>query len=342
MSTNTAQVALSIIFLPHQAYLMCDAITRTVYRKLISRKKLLEWVTAADAERESRSDVAGFFRFMLPALLLTLASVVVTLILRPHAWKVMLVFAAVWAISPWVAFWISSLLPPERKLMSSDDVEMARRVSRRTWRFFETFVGPEDNWLPPDNFQEDPTPVIAHRTSPTNIGLLQLATVSAHDLGYVASLEFLERQELTFAALAKLGKFRGHFFNWYDTKTLQPLQPQYISTVDSGNLAGHSIALKQACVELPDAMLFDRRIIKGLGDTLNELFSEVNRLGAFRQRTDVVTVSQLRDEIETCRSLLAGVDVASLPSWFRLFASLHQRTLEIEDISTRSHTSTGS
>ena len=332
VSTNTAQVALSIIFLPHQAYLMCDAIIRTVYRKLISRKRLLEWVTAADAEKEARSDVAGFFRFMLPALLLTLVSIVFTLILRPHAWKVMLVFAAVWAISPWVGFWISSLRPPERKLMSSDDVEMARRVSRRTWRFFETFVGPEDNWLPPDNFQEDPTPVIAHRTSPTNIGLLQLATVSAHDLGYVASLEFLERQELTFAALAKLGKFRGHFFNWYDTKTLQPLQPQYISTVDSGNLAGHSIALKQACVELPDAMLFDRRIINGLGDTLNELFFEVNRLGAFRQRTDVVTVSQLRDEIETCRRLLAGVDVANLPSWFRLFASLHQRTLEIEDI----------
>ena len=332
VTTNTAQVALSLIFLPHQAYLMSDAIVRTVYRKLISRKKLLEWVTAAEAEREAQRDVAGFYRFMLPALLLTLFAVVLTLIFRPGALPVMATFGAVWALAPLVAYWISGLHPPERKLLSADDLEMARRVSRRTWRFFEAFVGPEDNWLPPDNFQEDPTPVIAHRTSPTNIGLLQLATVSAHDLGYVASLEFVERQELTFASLQKLGKFRGHFFNWYDTKTLQPLQPQYISTVDSGNLAGHSLALKQACVELPDAKLFDKRFIYGLTDTLNEVASEVSRLGTFRQRTDVVTVSQLRDEIDTCRTLLKTVEVDRLPSWFRLFESLHQRTLEIEDI----------
>ena len=111
-------------------------------------------------------------------------------------------------------------------------------IARRTWRFFETFVGAEDNWLPPDNFQEDPVPVIAHRTSPTNIGLLGLATVAAHDLGYVSTLEFVERLELTTATVGKLTKFHGHFFNWYDTRTLEPLTPQYISTVDSGNLAG--------------------------------------------------------------------------------------------------------
>ena len=330
--TNTAQAALSIVFLPHQAYLMTDAIVRTVYRKLISRKHLLEWVTAADAEKQARRDLPGFFWFMFPVELLTLLAAVLTIIVRPTAWPVMLVFALAWAVSPFVAYWISKPRPTERELMSTSDVQLARRIARRTWRFFETFVGAEDNWLPPDNFQEDPTPVTAHRTSPTNIGLLFLATVSAHDLGYIGSLEFLERQELTFATLEKLTKFRGHFFNWYDTKTLQPLQPPYISSVDSGNLAGHAIALKQACIELPDAKLFDERIVRGFTDTIDALAFEVEGLGSFRQRTESVTVSQLRNEIEACQRLMLAAHMDSLPSWFLLFEALQERVYEIEDI----------
>ncbi|MEP6708140.1 MAG: glucoamylase family protein, partial [Pyrinomonadaceae bacterium] len=332
LRTNTTQVALSIVFLPHQAYLMADAILRTIYRKLISQKKLLEWVTAADAEKQTRRDLAAFISFMLPAELLALLAVAFTLLVKPASFGVMSAFVAAWAISPFVAYWISILRPPERKLLSVEDVKLARMVARRTWRFFETFVGPEDNWLPPDNYQEDPAPVLAHRTSPTNIGLLALATVSAHDLGYIASLEFLERQELTFASLMKLGKFHGHFFNWYDTRTLQPLQPQYISTVDSGNLAGHVIALKQACIELPDAQLFDGRLINGLADTINAVSVEAGNLGRFRQRTEVVTVSQLQNEIEACQELVSDGIPDSLPSWFLLFESLRQRTSEIEDI----------
>ncbi len=332
VTTNTTQVLLSIVFLPHQSYLMTDAIVRTIYRKLVSRKKLLEWVTAADAEREARHSIPAFFWFMFPAELLAILAVVLTLIVRPSAFEVMVAFVTVWVVSPFVAYGISTLRPPERKLLNINEVQLARMISRRTWRFFETFVGAEDNWLPPDNFQEDPAPVLAHRTSPTNIGLLVLATVSAHDLGYIASLEFLERQELTFASLEKLGKFHGHFFNWYDTRTLQPLQPQYISTVDSGNLAGHAIALKQACIELPDVKLFDERLIRGLADTINAVFVEAGRLGSFRQRTEVVTVSQLRNEIEACQKLVSGVARENLPSWFLVFESLRQRTSEIEDI----------
>ncbi|HEY8187972.1 MAG TPA: glucoamylase family protein [Pyrinomonadaceae bacterium] len=330
--TNTTQVALSIVFLPHQAYLMADAIVRTIYRKLISRKKLLEWVTAADAERTARRDLAAFFAFMLPAELLALLAIALTLLVRPASSRVMSVFVVAWILSPFVAYWISTVRPPERKLLNFNEIEFARQVARRTWRFFETFVGAEDNWLPPDNFQEDPAPVLAHRTSPTNIGLLLLATVSAHDLGYIGSLEFLERQELTFTSLAKLGKFHGHFFNWYDTRTLQPLHPQYISTVDSGNLAGHAMALKQACIEFPDAKLFDERLIKGLADTTNVVAVEAEKLGSSRQRTEVVTVSQLHNEIEACQKLLSVGPRENLPSWFLLFESLRQRTTEIEDI----------
>jgi cyclic beta-1,2-glucan synthetase len=330
--TNTAQVALSLTFLPHQAYLMTDAIVRTIYRKLISRQKLLEWVTAADAERAARGDLASFFRFMWPAELLALVAVVLALVVRPGSWRVAGAFAVVWIVSPFVAYWISVLRPPERKVLPVADAQFARQVARRTWRFFETFVGPEDNWLPPDNFQEDPAPIIAHRTSPTNIGLLLLATSAAHDLGYLGSLEFIERTELTFATLGKLGRFHGHYFNWYDTRTLQPLQPQYISTVDSGNLAGHSIALKQACIELPDAKLFDERINRGLADTIEAISAEAGKLVSFRQRTEVVTVRQLRDEIETCRRLVSTGTRNNLPAWFFLLESLRQRTAEIEDI----------
>ena len=167
-------------------------------------------------------------------------------------------------------------------------------------------MGAEDNWLPPDNFQEDPTPVIAHRTSPTNIGLLMISTVAAHDLGYVGSLELTEREELTFAALAKLQKFHGHFFNWYDTRTLEPLLPQYISTVDSGNLAGELIALKQFCIELQDKPVFAERTILGLADTIELISQAAARLGTIRQRTEVITIKHLREEIEICRSLVSA------------------------------------
>ena len=330
--TNTAQVALSIVLLPHQAYLMADAIVRTIYRKLISHKKLLEWVTAADAERTAHNDLATFFWFMLPAELLVFSAAVLSLVFNPPALPVMIVFALIWGVSPVVAYWVSMLRPQERKLLFGNDLNFARMVSRRTWRFFEVFVGAEDNWLPPDNFQEDPVPVVAHRTSPTNIGLLSLATVAAHDLGYISSLEFVERQELTFATMSKLGKFHGHFFNWYDTQTLQPLYPQYISTVDSGNLAGHLIAVRQACIEFPDTKLFDRRITQGLADTIAAISDEAEKLGSVRQRTEVVTVSQLRNEIEACQKLVGVGERESLPSWYVFFESLAKRISEIEDI----------
>ncbi|HEV2883412.1 MAG TPA: glucoamylase family protein [Pyrinomonadaceae bacterium] len=330
--TNTAQVVLSILLLPHQAYVMTDAIARTVYRKLISRKKLLEWVTAADAERSARHDFASFVWFMAPAELLAIFAAVMTVLFKPAAFGVMLPFLIVWAVSPLAAYWVSTWREVERKVMSPADLQYARMVARRTWRFFEAFVGSEDNWLPPDNFQEDPLPVIAHRTSPTNIGMLLLANVSAHDLGYVGSLEVIERQELTFATLKKLGKFHGHCFNWYDTQSLEPLNPQYISTVDSGNLAGHLIAVKQACIELPDTKIFDGRIVAGLEDTINAIATAADNLGSFRQRTQVVTVSQLRDEIEACRSLIQLQTEDDLPLWLAAFESLRRRISEIEDI----------
>jgi hypothetical protein len=291
---NTAQIALMFVFLPHQAYLMCDAIVRTLYRQLVSHKKLLEWVSAAEAERTVRYDLVSYLRFLWPAEILALAALGLTVVLKPAALPFIGIVCGVWIASPFIALWASKPRPLVRQILSAEDVKFARQLARRTWRFFETFVGKEDNWLPPDNYQEDPE-ALAHRTSPTNIGLLLLATSSVHELGYVSTLELVERVELTFATMAKLGRLHGHFFNWYDTKTLEPLTPQYISTVDSGNLAGHLIAVKQGAIELPDDKLFGPHVVDGITDTLDALAAEATSLGSFRQRTDVVTVRQLQD-----------------------------------------------
>src|SRR5215216_5233559 len=255
--TNIAQIALSFVSLAHQAWLMSDAIVRSLYRQLISRKKLLEWVSAAETETNEQNTLGSFVRFMRAAPVLSLAALGLTLAFKPSSLPVMGPLAFIWLLSPLIAYLVSKPRPLERKLLNAEDTAFARVIARRTWRFFEAFVGTEDNWLPPDNFQEDPAPVVAHRTSPTNMGLLLLATSAARDLGYAGALEFVEREELTFATMAKLGRLHGHFFNWYDSKTLEPLMPQYISTVDSGNLAGHLFAVKQACIEFPEKKLFD-------------------------------------------------------------------------------------
>lgn len=330
--TNTSQVALSFVVLPQQAYMMFDAICRTLYRKLISHKNLLEWTTAADAERAARKDLASFVRFMLPAEVITIIAIVATLVVRESGAKVMAVFSVVWLASPAIMYWLSQDLPQADRSLSTIDSLYGRSIARRIWRFFETFVNAEDNWLPPDNFQEDPAPLVAHRTSPTNIGLLLLSTISARDLGYLGSLEFIERQELTLATMAKLGKFQGHFFNWYDTKTLQPLIPQYISTVDSGNLAGHLMAGRQALIELPETPLFNQQTVDGLFDTLSAISFEAKRLRKFRQRTDVVNVSDLRNEIDASSQLLMNPQPPDLRAWVAFFNFLGRRAADIEDI----------
>ncbi|MDT4898251.1 MAG: cyclic beta,2-glucan synthetase [Acidobacteriota bacterium] len=331
--TNTAQVALTLTFLAHQSYLMMDAIARTVYRKLISHKHLLEWVTAAQAETASKHDRKAYLRFMWPAELLVASVLALIFWLRPGALAVAAPFLIAWALSPLIAHWISRHVVVEEQVLTARDARESRRVARRIWRFFETFAGQEDNWLPPDNFQEDPQPVIAHRTSPTNIGLQLLSTIAAYDFGYTGNLEVAERLGLTFTTLKKLQKFRGHFFNWYDTRTLEPLVPQYVSTVDSGNLAGHLIAVKQGCLDVGERPLFDARLIKGLSDTIDLLREEVRKLDPVQQRTQVVTIKELRKEVETCASLVATTDLPqTLTAWGALFEQLAQHAAVIEDI----------
>lgn len=249
-----SQTALRIVLLADQAWRMGDAIARTLFRLFVTRRHLLEWVTAAQANVSARLGLSGFYRQMSGGVALAVTVCAVALALQPSSWPIVLPFAFVWLAAPAIALWISRSASVVGQLaVSQADARELRLIARRTWRFFETLVTPLENMLPPDNFQEDPKPVVAHRTSPTNMGLYLLSSVAARDLGWAGTIETLDRLEATLASMRKLDRFKGHFFNWYDTKDLRVLDPAYVSSVDSGNLAGHLIALANSCQEWIDA-----------------------------------------------------------------------------------------
>ena len=244
----TTQTLLATAFLADQTWRMADAIVRTLTRCFATRRHLLEWTTAAQSAGSPRLDVHGFYRQMVGGTSLALCMTAGALALAPAAWPLVLPLAALWLAAPALALWTSRAPAVTREhVMSELDRRELRLIARRTWRFFETFVTAADNHLPPDNFQEDPQPVIARRTSPTNIGVYLLSVVAARDFGWTGVLDTIERLEATFDAMHKLQRFKGHFFNWYGTEDLQALPPAYVSSVDSGNLAGHLLVIAAAC-----------------------------------------------------------------------------------------------
>ena len=168
-----------------------------------------------------------------------------------------------WLVSPAIAWWISRPLTRREARLTAGQTFFLRKLSRKTWAFFETFVGPEDHWLPPDNYQEYPVAAVAHRTSPTNMGLSLLANLSAYDFGYIPAGQLIERTANAFRTMEALERHRGHFYNWYDTQSLKPLHPAYISTVDSGNLAGHLLTLRPGLLALPDQQILGQRLFDG-------------------------------------------------------------------------------
>ena len=244
------QSVLSVVFLADQAWRMGDAVVRTLVRLLVTRTHLLEWTTAAQATRKPRLGLGAFYREMAGGTSLGLVMSAGAVALSPSSWPIVLPFALLWLSAPALALWSSrSPTVSRRRAIPDADLRALRLIARHTWRFFETFVTPADNMLPPDNFQEDPKPVIAHRTSPTNMGLYLLSAIAARDFGWAGTTETVERLEATFDSMSKLQRFKGHFFNWYGTRDLRPLDPGYISSVDSGNLAGHLIVVANACEE---------------------------------------------------------------------------------------------
>ena len=283
-----AQSLLTVTFLAHRAWLMGDAILRTLTRVLVTRRHLLQWVPAAQARLGETPDRATFFRWMAAAPGLAILAILLTTAAGSAAWTLVLPFAALWIVSPEIALRSSQRPAAEGRLaISGSDAQALRLIARRTWRFFETFVTQAEHMLPPDNFQEVPEPVVARRTSPTNIGLYLLSVASARDFGWIGTAAAVEKLEATFETLDVLERFRGHLYNWYDTRDLRPLDPRYISSVDSGNLAGHLISLANALREWREVALTSDERWSGVADTLALLQAEANRLRGDRPTPSV-------------------------------------------------------
>ena len=256
---------LTLVFLPYEAFVSLDAIARTGWRLLVSRRKLLEW--RASALSSSGTSLASNWRTMWTSPLLALAAGVALAVLRPPAFEAALIFLLAWFVAPLVAWWISLPIARVEAELNADQNQFLHKLSRKTWLWFETFVGPEDNWLPPDNMQEHPVQVVAHRTSPTNMGMALLANLTAYDFGYINSAQLAARTASTLDSMAQLERYQGHFYNWYDTLSQKPLHPIYISTVDSGNLAGHLLTLQAGLVGVGDQPIIHPQLAQGLATT---------------------------------------------------------------------------
>jgi cyclic beta-1,2-glucan synthetase len=269
--TRTAFVhaVLGMVFLPYEAWYSMDAIARTAWRMLVSHRRLLEW--RASSLSRSSTDMETNWRNMWFSPALAVGAAVLLTFANPLALFAAAPLLLLWFLAPVVAWWIS--LPVERAApqLSGAQQRFLHTLARKTWSFFEEYVGAADNWLPPDNMQEHPAAVVAHRTSPTNIGMALLANLTAWDFGFIATSELLERVRATLDTMARLERYRGHFYNWYDTQSLAPLQPMYISAVDSGNLAGHLLTLAAGLEQLADRPIAGRQSLAGIRDTLDVL-----------------------------------------------------------------------
>jgi cyclic beta-1,2-glucan glucanotransferase len=274
---------LDLAFVPYHAVMYLDAIVRVFWR-LAVRRRLLEWKTASHSERTARTSLLGVVLEMWTAPAIALACGA-GLHLIGTASLIPVVLFGIWAASPAAAWFVSRTLEAPRTPLNASQILFLRKLARRTWAYFETHVGPQHNWLPPDNVQEKPVLRIATRTSPTNVGMALGSGLAAVDFGYLTAGRFLARTEKTLDVLEGLERYRGHFYNWYDTQTLHPLHPLYISTVDSGNFSGMLIVVREGLSEMLRAPILPLRWKDGLEDAIGILQQEIEEA---RHRSDCV------------------------------------------------------
>lgn len=267
-----AQSTLNLTLVADKAYNMTDAIGRTLYRLMISRQHLLEWTTAAQTKSMAAVTTRAYYKRMAGGVLIALAALGLVTLSGSDGIIIALPVIALWLAAPAITRWISfRSAGAQREELTAGNRDRLRLIARRTWCFFEDFVTAEHNYLPPDNFQEEPRPIVANRTSPTNIGLYMLSTVSAHEFGWISLLDAAERLEQTLRTLGQMDRYKGHFYNWYDTRTMAVLEPGYVSTVDSGNLAGHLMAVACACREWAGATGPNPAAARGIADGMSLL-----------------------------------------------------------------------
>jgi cyclic beta-1,2-glucan synthetase len=298
--------ALTLAFLPYESWFSLDAIVRTGWRMLVSRRHLLEW--RASSLARSSTDMESNWHNMWFSPALAVGAALLLSFLNPPALFVAAPLLLLWFLAPVVAWWISLPLARETAELSSPQTVFLQTLARKTWAFFENFVGPEDNWLPPDNMQEHPAKVVAHRTSPTNIGMSLLANLTAWDFGFITAGQVLARTGETFATMARMERHLGHFYNWYDTQTLIPLQPMYVSSVDSGNLAGHLLTLAPGLSGLADRPIAGDQTLDGICITLHVVNEYAAGAGAPVKSAILAMQNQLTERMREARTLPGMTD----------------------------------
>jgi cellobiose phosphorylase len=300
------QIVLTLAFLPYDAFISLDAIGRTLLRLLWTHKRLLEWQTSSDSERTTRADLFGFYATMWIAPVTALATGFFLAAVQPAQLSLALPILGFWLAAPWIAWWISQPIESPAPTLTAEQLAFLKRTARKTWHFFETLMTAQENWLPPDNFQEVPVPTIASRTSPTNMGLALLANLAAWDLGHLSVGGLMRRTQDTLATMQRLERYRGHFYNWYETRTLQPLRPLYVSSVDSGNLAGHLLTLGAGLREQAEEKIFRPEIFAGLRDTVG-ILRDLARENASLTKLD----EDLKQPPSDLRAVIAFLDKAT-------------------------------
>ncbi|MBN9689068.1 MAG: cyclic beta 1-2 glucan synthetase [Verrucomicrobia bacterium] len=262
------QGLLTVIFLPYDAWVCLDATLRTLARLAFTRRHLLEWQTSGEIEGREPTELAAYARTMMSAPSAAIATGLAVLAFQPAGAWVSVPFLVGWFAAPWIGWRISQPISEQRTPLNREQIQFLRRIARQTWAYFDTWMNQEEHGLPPDNFQEYPQPIVATRTSPTNIGMGLLSGLTAWDLGYLSTGRFLDRIEDCLRTLQELPRHEGHFFNWYDTRTLQAMAPSYLSTVDNGNLAAMLLVLRSGVKEVRDSNPLDTPVFSGLLDTL--------------------------------------------------------------------------
>ena len=290
---NFVKTLFELISTPYEAYRNLSAITLTLWRMLVTRKNMLQWNPFANQMVKQKSTLLSVYFFMWIQPLLACTVFIYLVIYLPFTLFIAGPILLLWLITPFITWVISKPLSKQIAVLTIEQNIFLRKLTRKTWGFFEQFIGITSNWLPPDNFQELPIEIIANRTSPTNIGLSLLANITASNFGYITDSQFMERTTNTISTLKKMERYKGHFFNWYHIETLQSLYPKYISTVDSGNLIGNLLVLKQGLLALPSKKILSSKIYEGLIDTLMVLIDtskgpDVPLLVSFKAELDAI------------------------------------------------------
>jgi cellobiose phosphorylase len=330
LKTNTLQSVTSFLFLPHQAYISLDAIFRTLYRMFFSHKKLLEWTTATQVEQQISTSLWNYWISMWANIFWAGLSLFLVAVYDDPVLFIAIPVCIGWVVTPYVAYYLEKEPDKNGKELKPKDLSELKGYARRTWHFFEQYMNEEHSWLPPDNVQEDPYIGPVGRTSPTNIGLALVSIPTAYEMGYITLTDMIERLENTLNAMLMLDRYRGHFYNWYSTRLGAILSPNYVSTVDSGNLAASLLVVQRFLQQIGQKRWLNPVFWDGLDQTvfvLEELVKELDDLGGYKKLHELLT-----QKLENVKDVLPKEAPEDISDWQNALNKLHPKAKELGEI----------